>query len=415
MKTQHTVNWKKRFLIPGAITAFALVASPVVLNSVIDSDMNGVFISTAYAAPDGQGGKGGPGYRGGQGGGDAATSGQGSSGGKKGGGRRTLDDVLRDAGGDDSDAPPWAGTPGKTGKPGDGKGSGGGDTKKGGDYGDLWIILRTDDGEPVLVKWVDGEMVLYPGTGDTSGWFVQPLDAAGNPIPLDEEGHPVDEGLTQEVDFGRLNIARAPSMVLEHSLDEAISKLDGVLITPANIDDYTDAAGRLIDSAGNTIDSPLENLALYEALVNGTVNQDGNIVITVNVTQDGGSQDYTLTVNSTVALDLAAAAFAAASDKTGTLSVDGIAYISGFLDVNISAAVDTFTYNREDAYKDVTVWILVETSPGIFEPQEVNILDVVQFNTITPIDDDGNGIDTFTQAADDALQVIEYVHDNALQ
>jgi hypothetical protein len=414
MKTQYTNSFKKRFLIPGAITAFALVASPVVLNGVLDTDMNGV-ISTAYAAADSKGTKG---KMAGKAGDTTVTKGKAGTGGKKAGtGRRTLDDVLREAGSDesDSDAPAWAGTPGKAGKPGDGKGAGGGTTKKGGDYGDLWVILRTDDGAPVLVKWVDGAMVLYPGTGDISGWFVQPLDAAGNPIPLDEEGRPLEEGLTQEVDLGRLNISRAPSTVLEHSLEEAISKLDGVIITPANIDDYTDAAGRLIDTAGNTIDSPLENLALYEALVNGTVSQDGNIVITVSVNQDGGAQTYTLTVNPTVALDLAASAFAAASDKTSTLTVDSIAYISSFLDTNITAAVDTFTYSREDTYKDVKVWVLIETTPGIFVPQEVNILDVVIFNTITPIVADGNGIDTFAQAADDALQVIEYIHDNALE
>lgn len=33
---------------------------------------------------------------------------------------------------------------------------------------------------------------------------------------------------------------------------------------------------------------------------------------------------------------------------------------------------------------------------------------------IGPIINDGNGIDTFTQAADDSVQVLEYVHDNAI-
>ena len=47
MKTKTTVNWKKRFLIPGAITAFALVAAPVVMYDVT-GDMGGA-ISTAYA------------------------------------------------------------------------------------------------------------------------------------------------------------------------------------------------------------------------------------------------------------------------------------------------------------------------------------------------------------------------------
>jgi hypothetical protein len=419
MKT--TLNWKKRFLIPGAITAFALVAAPFVVYNVT-GDLDGV-VASAYAA--GGEGKGGKGYHGGR---DSATAGPASttasdSKGKKGRdaaprGRRSLEDVLRDEsedsgedGGEDSDRPDWAGTPGKEGKPGGG--SAGSDTRRGSDYGDLWIILRDDDGNPILVRWVDGEMVVYPGSGDTEGWYPQPLAADGSPVPLDEEGHPLDESLTQEVELGRLNIARAPSRVLDHSLDEAVTKLDGLVITADNLDEYTDVAGRLsIDGA--TIDSPLENLALYQALVNTAPDSEGNVVITVNVSQDGGSADYTVTISSDVSMQLAAAAFAAASDKTGTLSVDGIAYISGFLDVDITATVDTFTYNREDVYDDQTVWILVETSPGIFEPQEVEILDVISFNSITPIDEDGNGIDTFTQAADDALQVIEYVHDNAL-
>ncbi|TNF36333.1 MAG: hypothetical protein EP315_04305 [Gammaproteobacteria bacterium] len=412
MKTKHTMNWKKRFLIPGAITAFALVASPVILSGVFDSDAG--IMSTAYAAADGKGGKGGPGYRGGQGGGDAASTGHAGSGSK--GGRRTLDDVLRDVGGDDSDAPPWAGTPGREGKPG--AGSHGSDVKKGGDYGDLWIILRDDDGNPIYVRWVDGVQEIYPGEGEPEeGWYVQPLAADGSAIPLDVEGHPVDESLTQEVELGRLNIARAPSRVLSHALDEAVTKLDGVVVTADNIENYTDTAGRLMVD-GVAIDSPLENLALYASLVNTDPNADGNIVITVTVSSDGGSSTSTLTVDADVAMQLAAAAFAAASDKTGTLSIDGIAYISGFLDVNITAAVDTFTYDREAVYGDETVWILVNTGTEenpVYVPDEVNIMDVVQFNTITPIEADGNGIDTFAQAADDALQVIEYIHDNALQ
>lgn len=416
MKTKTTCNWKKRFLIPGAITAFALVAAPVVMHE-ITADMDG-FMATAYAAGgEGRGGQG-QGIRGGHESGPV-TGGAASSDSqaKKGKvtaprGRRTLDDVLREVGGDDSDAPPWAGTPGREGKPG--AGSHGGSTKKGGDYGDLWVILRTDDGSPVYVRWVDGEQVVYDGSGDPGeGWFVQPLDVDGNAIPLDVEGHPVDESLTQEVELGRLNISRAPTRVLDHSLAEAISKLDGLVITKDNLESYIDTAGRLtID--GSTIDSPLENLALYEALINTTPDADGNIVITVTVSQDGGDATHTFTVSSDVSMLLAASAFAAASDKTGTLSVDGLAYISDFMDVNLTAVVDSFTYNREDVYGDETVWILVETSPGVFQPQEVNVLDVVDFNTITPIVADGNGIDTFTQAADDALQVIEYVHDNAL-
>lgn len=441
MKANVTLKTKKRFLIPGAITALALIAAPVFMDNVIQ-DLDGV-ISTAYASgSDSKGKQTKSSQSGGNRGGNASgvtggssssatsssghtsadtTTGDSSSGGSSSGGsstgsgggsasggkgnrggsaaprgRRTLTDVLsadaEDDDGDDSDRPDWAGSPGRDGKPGGG--NFGGSTKKGGDYGDLWVILRDDNGIPIL----------------NDGGFVQPLDVEGNLIPLDEEGHPLDESLTQEVEFGRLNIARSPSKVLDHALSEALSKLDGLIITPANVDDYTDPAGRLVDADGNTIDSPLESLALYQALIDGMVNDEGNIVI-----RDG---DLTLTVNSTIAMDLAASAFAAGSDKTGELNVDEVAYISGFLDVDISAALTdagNYTYDREDTYGDVKVWVLIETAPDVFTPQLVNIMDVVTFNDIPAIVDDGNGIDTFTQAADDALQVLEYVHDNALE
>jgi len=66
------------------------------------------------------------------------------------------------------------------------------------------------------------------------------------------------------------------------------------------------------------------------------------------------------------------------------------------------------------------IWILEGSDTngdGVFDvyyPKEVAINDVVDFNTVPSIVDDGNGIDSFAQAADDSLQVIEYVHDNAL-
>ena len=90
--------------------------------------------------------------------------------------------------------------------------------------------------------------------------------------------------------------------------------------------------------------------------------------------------------------------------------------LTSILDVDsaLSNLVGTYTYDRTDTYKDVQIWIMVEVSPGVLVPKLVNILDVVNFNTVPTIDGDNNGIDRFTQAADDALQVLEYVHDNAI-
>lgn len=93
--------------------------------------------------------------------------------------------------------------------------------------------------------------------------------------------------LVQEVEFGRLNLARAPQAVLDASFDEAISSLN------AATDIKIDASGRLMvtteiydefltDENGDplwvktevkAIDSPKENLALYVKLM-----KDGHLI-----------------------------------------------------------------------------------------------------------------------------------------
>ena len=313
-------------------------------------------------------------------------------------GKKDIDALLSEDEGEDSDRPPWAGVPGKEGKPGGG--SGGSDRKKGVDYGDIWVILRDDLGQPIL---------------DANGNIQPCLDVACTQvIQLTPEGDLPPEYADKviEVDFGRLNIARSPDKVLTHSLEEALSKLDGgVLGTTVTLD----PAGRLVVD-GATIDSPLENLALYAALI-ATPAVDG--VVTLSITADnegGGTTTYTFSVPESERLDLAASALAAASDKTGTLNVDTVMGLTSILDVDssLSNLVGTYTYDRTDTYGDVQIWIMVEVSPGVLVPKLVNILDVVNFNTVPTIDGDNNGIDRFTQAADDALQVLEYVHDNAI-
>jgi len=340
--------------------------------------------------------------------------------GKKGAGKyergsanKSLDSMLEEVA-EDSDRPDWAGKDATAPKPGGGA-KGASDTKKGTDFGDLFVILRTDDGVPILVKWVDGEQVVYPGTGDTAGWFVQPLDVDGNPIPLDEEGHAVDATLPIGVEMGRLNVARAPEKVLDHSLLEALKKLS----TATEV--TLDPSGRLVVD-GVTIDSPLENLALFKAIVSTPI-VDGVITLSVTGTVDGQTTTYTFPISVEQAGLVAASAIAAASDKTGTLTVDEVMYIAKFLDLDteLSSFVSSWNYERDDVYTDeVKVWILegVDTNgDGMFDvyyPKEVQINDVVTFNTVTQIVADGNGIDTFTQAADDSVQVLEYVHDNGL-
>jgi hypothetical protein len=285
--------------------------------------------------------------------------------------------------GEDSDRPIWAGV--KGGKAGAGGKSGGAGTKKGDLYGDLYVIKRTEDGVPVLIQLTDGT------------WVVQPIDAAGNLIPLDVEGAAIDPTLLQTVEFSRLSVGRAPDKVLTHSLDEAVAKITaGTSIT-------LDVAGRIVID-GATIDSPLENLALYTAIM-------------------------TKSLDSTVAAKLpsnvsATSLLAAAADKTSTFNVDTLVYLNGILGINLTttngviySSYDfTTDYDRSDVYAAKTAEVLVPQPDGVtYVKTTVNIYDAVFKSTDWNDADTTGGADDFAQATDDALQVIEYIHDNAVR
>jgi hypothetical protein len=385
-----------------------VLALSIFLSVAVVSNLAGfnLMVKQVQAAEKGQAKKGG----------GHAGSGKGQRGKgvyERGSANKSIDAMLEEEVAEDSDRPAWAGKDATAPKPGGGiKGS---DTQKGDLYGDLFAIWRDDNGVPILVKWVDGEQVVYPGTGSTDGWYVQPIDASGNPIPLDAEGHPVDENLVVEVELGRLNVARAPEKVLDHSLVEALSKLSSA--TEVTLD----PSGRLV-ADGVTIDSPLESLALFKAIIS-TPAVDGVITLTATGSVDGKDVTYSFPISLEQAGLVAASAIAAASDKTGTLTTDEVMYIAKFfgLDSELSNFVTLWNYERDDVYTDdVKVWVLEghdTDGDGVFDvyyPTEVVINQVVDFNDVTPIVDDGNGIDTFTQAADDSVQVLEYIHDNAL-
>lgn len=304
----------------------------------------------------------------------------------------TLADVFNDlAGGDDSDRPEWAGEAGGKDGAGGGQPPTSGSTK--GDlFGDLFVIARDDNGVPILTS---------------EGW-VQPLDAEGNLIALDDEGHPLDETLTVEVELGRLNVGRAPTQVLDRRADEVVTLMETA------VDLTTDAAGRLVfimdDGTAQTIDSPLENLAIYTSLMTtGTIPGVDDL--------PGVEFDY-LVDGVFTAEDLAASPvfLAAATDKTGTFTSDEIAYINAFLDLNtVSVGSVTyseidyseFTYSREDIYKDVTVEVL-QLQDGVWVPTEINVYDDI-FGS-DPLDVEGTLV-AYTQAADDARTVVNFIHE----
>lgn len=430
---------KTRPVLTVSATALAIaMAMPVAMDFTTSSSFD--LISSAYAADDGHGGGGGGkgamnkgggsgGIKGGRGGGNF---GQGAGGGHFGGG---IDAAAEED--DDSDRPSWAGGPpgssedpddpragGRPGEPG---------TVKGDDYGDLWVILRDDSGAPVLDENDNVQPIL------TDGSIVQLVDPDGDgkyEIPAEYAD------LTQEVEFGRDNVARAPDRVFDQALSEALTKLDGAEITAATIEELTDESGRLyvLDDQGTiigTIDSPLESLAIFQALVesygNGTV--DGVYVV--------GTGSTTFTVDSAETLyELAASALAASADKTGTLTVDKVVYLSGFMEVSdqLASLVAAVSYDGPaDVYAGETATVLSYAGPGpdgiegtpddLYNLVTVPILGSVTFtvlpdtveeggdNPLDPTDDawDETGITGFVQAADDSLQVLEFVHGEAIE
>ncbi|MGM0588757.1 MAG: hypothetical protein ACQETE_10105 [Bacteroidota bacterium] len=281
---------------------------------------------------------------------------------------------------------------------GGGKGSGGG--KKGELFGDMYLLYRDANGVPILSP--DG--------------FYQPIDINGELIPLDEEGHPLDEEATVEVELGRMNVIRSPERVLDRGLGEVLS----VLAQADAIN--TDAAGRLEITIGEeikTIDAPIENLAVYRELLN-----NGHLEVSLKGTvqiEDG--LDAMFDQNSTpdaVDLLIAKSFLAGATDKTVPMTIDKIIYthaIMGLEGTIIQKEIEyidflamDFTYNRSELYSDKYVEVLVEISPGVYEIQTVNIFATV-FNSEQY--DESGGAAVYTQAAEDARRVINFVHDYA--
>ena len=378
--THPAYNFKKLILAGG--TMFAMLAVPMAVNSVTGFDLG--VISAAHAADDGGSSKKGGGHKG------AA----GSQKGVKGKGDSASKKIFRvPAAAEDSDRPVWAGV--KGGKAGAGGKPGTAGTKKGDLFGDMVVILRDANGVPITNA--DGLVQPIAYVYDASGNLVPYLvDGKLVTIPYDAEGNLVTtiNGVsvyTAEVDLGRLSVARAPTKVLQHSLDEALAKLT----TPSAVIGL-DAAGRLTVN-GVAIDSPLENLALYKTyMTTGTI---------AGVTLPTGFNP--------------AALLAAAADKTGSISVDTVVYMNSILGINSGTTYYDFSsvnYDRYTTWKNATAQILVLQPDGVtYKVETVNLYDAV-FNSTNWTDPTAvGGADDFATAADDYLKVIEFVHDNGVR
>ena len=340
------------------------------------------LITKAQAQQAGQGqGQGNMGGASDQGAGGAGYGGGTATGGTlledrvfRGNGQR-ITIIIEDSVDEDSDRPDWAmgnrelNPHSQGGGPPVGSG-----TRKGVLYGDLWEILRDENGEPILDDYNN----------------VQPVLEDGTVVQLTPEGDVPEEyaDLLVEVDFGRLNVGRAPPQVTDHALDEALTKLaDAATVT-------VDEAGRLIVD-GATIDSPLENLALYIYVMEG-----GALPVSV------------------VGFD-PAALLGAAADKTGKINVDLLVYENSILGINqvtlpsgttVYYDFSTYEYSR-DGYADVLVTYLVDPDgDGVFTPLTESVLEAV-FDNESWIDETAGGADDFAQSADDSRAVIEFFHE----
>lgn len=350
----------------------------------------------------------------------------------------------------DSDSPPWAG--GNTGDNPHIRGNDDSGTTRGGDYGDLYVLLRDLDGVPVMRELPELDEEGNP-TGETF-WVVQPVDVDGNLLELDAEGELVNPELAQEVDFGRLNIVRSPQGVLDQAFEEALKVLaeDDAVITldfcGRLTSTYTDnATGEVIVK---TIDSPRENMAIYQYImkfmfedIEGEPNTNR-----LQFLRDEYGLDP---------LIIAAACFAAGSDKTGFVDIDEAVYVSGFVDgtglnpieneheydfnndnkwyFNYGDPYDCdceeyqFRYKRSDAFADRYIQFLVwgttyypEDENGVSEsPYIYSVLDVMEGGipslggskfTYMWQNEFEYRVKGFAMAIDDAVQVLEYVHGN---
>ena len=306
---------------------------------------------------------------------------------------------------------------------GNGKGQGGGrpdnpggGSDKGDLYGDQYILLRDlnpsdggGNGEPVLDA--NGQPILVGSDGSLIFFELDP--ATGDyEIPADK----VD--LVQEVDLGRANVARAPDSVMEKSLNEAMNKIMAATVVD------TDAAGR-ITTDGVAIDSPLENLALYQYLMTA-----------------GGQQSWTAVQNywpdQIAALSNwdPSSLLAAAFDKFNPVTMDAVLYENTTLGVNqvTGNTIDYFdftldggeayNYSREARWSDTYIqWYenldddaeleLVEPTSvydAVFGGQEWSDEYLQSDGSTQPVTN--AGMNDFAQAVEDARAVIYFMHEN---
>ncbi|MCG7848806.1 MAG: hypothetical protein MIO93_06455 [ANME-2 cluster archaeon] len=330
-------------------------------------------------------------------------------------------------------------------------------------YGDLYIILRDDNGVPIP---------------DSNGCVIAINKSDGTNITLvyDEEHEtcelpPGAEEWVTEVHFGRLAVARAPSAVIEASYDEAIRVINSatkIRLEPSGrflLTLEAEDEDEEIFEYDKAIDASLENLGLYKkimldghlegnlgdydyldggdpvapprkrptldvahfeaAVLAGDPSLDLSHLLVDHGADEVGNKDF-----------ISAASFlAAAADKFGYLHVDLVVNLNTVLRLNADQDGDDklepdeyvdfsiMNYDREAHYtqdysKSITV-LQSATCQGnnYWEETELTLIEngygnetVFSRDEGNPFVPDSNWIAGFVQAGDDSLRIIDFVH-----
>ena len=350
---------------------------------------------------------------------------------------------------------------GQGGGGGGGPGGGGGGDVGAPDYGDLLILYRDDNGVPIPSNpvqvpdpetgmLVDGGQCWQPladvnfsydgWTDPAPGRVVFPTSSTavdgGWLIPVDQYTCGVEgffSSYTREVEFGRTNEARSPASVFEAQLEDVIIKL-------ATADSTSlDPAGRMVasncgvdeETVTSTIDSPLQNLAVYRQLMmTGGIGAD---------LPEGA--DWFIT---------AARGLGVASDKGGAVDVDMVAYLNMLMGLDEAS---TFLPKHTETYREEVQGTIQEVEKSFLDygafayirgtnfgalpspayiPEAAPVPGEFEYLAVVPgsdppdfhimqgpittavfgdaVFDEGN-IGGFAQAADDTRAVINFMHD----
>ncbi|MCJ7499277.1 hypothetical protein MUP29_03380 [bacterium] len=326
-------------------------------------------------------------------------------------------------------------------------------------YGDLYVLLRDGNGEPIL-DYQGCSQPVYVNSDGICEVIEMFFDPETNSCELLED----DVELVVGVETGRLSVSRTTDSVLDSAYTEALKNIenaDSIDLDPAfrlrlKYVDY-DADGDEIEETARfkTIDSPLEILAMYKKLLlNGRFP-----AIETNPLGDGEPVTYDPCSNNLVFaqnfshlcdtradiedLKLSASFVAAGSDKGGQITLDMLVNINANLGINVlDTNTKTITYFDLSPFgTDYTTWKRYGTDPvpvvellaGPMEgfPADETWFKVEMRNVYGPgnapfaealsckWDDVLSGgpqsgplgsADFFTQAADDARAVIEFLH-----